>query len=85
MIGDSHQTYLPCFAVLLFRVVCTTGLLEEATESCECYSFCGKDFAGCEMYPGQRLTANNCDERAVSGCNYAAAFEGPNPFLLCPG
>lgn len=66
-------------------VVCTTGLLERANETCECYSFCGKHFVGCKRYPGDRVTATNCDTWAVSGCNYASATEAPNPFLLCVG
>mmetsp|Transcript_42615 Transcript_42615/g.103074 ORF Transcript_42615/g.103074 Transcript_42615/m.103074 type:complete len:387 (-) Transcript_42615:42-1202(-) len=64
---------------------CTTGLLARANETCECYSFCGMDFVGCKRYPGDRLTATNCDTWSVSGCNFASATEGPNPFLLCVG
>ena len=62
---------------------CTTGLLESATEECECYSFCGKNFAGCTTYPGARASCER--EYPVSGCNYASALDGPNPFFRCSG
>ena len=90
--GDKHIACMKSvcansltFCWFCFSVVCKTGLLARANETCECYSFCGMDFAGCKRYPGDRLTATNCDTWTVSGCNYASAIEAPNPFLLCVG
>eukprot|EP00980_Cylindrotheca_fusiformis_P030537 scaffold24994_cov127-Cylindrotheca_fusiformis.AAC.2 len=83
--GCRDEDQFPVCGVRQNPSLCTTGLLEAATETCECYTFCGKDFYGCENYPGDRLTSNNCDKSPVSGCTPSVAFDGPNPFILCPG
>ncbi|CAJ1959631.1 unnamed protein product [Cylindrotheca closterium] len=83
--GCRDQVDFPTCGVQQNPDFCTTGLLDRANETCECYSFCGMDFAGCKRYPGDRLTATNCDTWTVSGCNYASAIDAPNPFLLCVG
>jgi len=66
--------------------LCTVSILETVDDniSCECYSFCSQKFVGCDAYPGNFSSRNECRGTSISGCNYASATDDSESCSICP-